>query len=118
LTDLDPPYDTINDLKIGRLPNQHGIPFFYGQATIIYDQGKNELWHPTFTLLTYDGRDGDEGPQKPIPQRKQGYDRNQIPVVGVGPKELAKPNWGQPLYDKVRLCLSSGDEGTPTPSTR
>ena len=108
LTDLDPPYETVEDLKVGRLLDQYGIPFFYQQATIVYDQGKNEMWYPTFTLLTYDGlvidcvRDGGQGPQNPTPQRKQVYDRNQIPAVVLNPEDLNKPDWGRLLYDKIR----------------
>lgn len=108
VTDLDPPYETMEDLKVGRLLDQYGIPFFYQQATIVYDQGKNEMWYPTFTLLTYDGlvidcvRDGAQGPQNTMPQRKQVYDRNQIPAVVLNPEDLNKPNWGRLLYDKVR----------------
>ena len=107
LTDLDPPYETIEDLKIGRLLDQYGIPCFYRQATIVYDQGKNEIWYPTFTLLTYDGlvidyvRDSGQGPQNPIPQRKQVYDRNQIPAVVLGPPDLDKLNWDKDFYAKL-----------------
>ena len=50
LTELDPPYESKEELKIGRMLDQYGIPFFYEQATIIYDQGKNEIWKPAFTL--------------------------------------------------------------------
>jgi hypothetical protein len=55
LTELNPPYESKEELMIGRLLDQYGIPFFYKQPTIVYNQGKNEIWKPTFTLLSYGG---------------------------------------------------------------
>ena len=53
LTELDPPYESKDEMKIGRMLDQYGIPFFYKQPTIIYDQGKNEIHKPSFTLFSY-----------------------------------------------------------------
>ena len=108
VTDLDPPYETIEDLRIGRLLDQYGIPFFYRQATIVYDQGKNQIWYPTFTLVPYDGlvidsvRASGPGSYDPIQQRKQAYDRNQIPAVVLNPADMKQPNWGRRLYDQIQ----------------
>ena len=55
LAELDPPYETKDELKVGRMLDQYGIPFFYQQPTIIYNQGKNEIWKPSFTLYSYGG---------------------------------------------------------------
>ena len=55
LTELDPPYESKEELMIGRLLDQYGIPFFYKQPTIVYNQSRNEIWKPTFTLLSYGG---------------------------------------------------------------
>ncbi|MHC4680108.1 MAG: hypothetical protein ACYTEK_15585 [Planctomycetota bacterium] len=54
MTDLDPPYESREELKIGRLLDQYGIPFFYKQPTIVYEQGQNRIAKPSFTLLGYD----------------------------------------------------------------
>jgi len=35
LTELDPPYESKEELKIGRTLDQYGIPFFYKQAMIV-----------------------------------------------------------------------------------
>ena len=51
LTELDPLYESKEELKIGRMLDQYGIPFFYRQATIIYDQGKNEVWKPSSSIM-------------------------------------------------------------------
>lgn len=40
-------------IKIGRLWDQYGIPFFYRQPMVIYDRGKNALWELTFILPSY-----------------------------------------------------------------
>lgn len=107
LTELDPPYESKEELKIGRMLDQYGIPFFYKQATIIYDQGKNEIWKPTFTLYPYGGLvidyvPGNEQSQKDeLLQREQVYRYNQIPTVLLGPKDITQPNWEDLLYEKI-----------------
>jgi hypothetical protein len=107
LTDLDPPYESTEELKIGRLLDEYGVPFFYKQATIIYHEGKNEVWKPTFTLPQYVGMvidymaEHDEDEQDHILQRQKVYNYNQIPAVVLGPKDLTKPNWRELLYGKI-----------------
>ena len=107
LTNLDPPYETIEDLKIGRLLDQYGIPFFYKQATIIYNEGRNEIWKPSFTLHSYDGAVVDYvagaggNPQEQVLTRDRIYRYNQIPAVVLGPPDLDKPNWDKDLYAKL-----------------
>lgn len=107
LTELDPPYESKEELKIGRMLDQYGIPFFYKQATIIYDQGKNEIWKPTFTLYPYGGLvidyvPGNEQSQKDeLLQREQVYRYNQIPTVLLGPKDITQLNWEELLYEKI-----------------
>ena len=51
LTELDPPYETKDELKVGHVLDRYGVPFFYKQPTIIYNEGRNELWKPSFTLI-------------------------------------------------------------------
>ncbi|MHC4071582.1 MAG: hypothetical protein ACYSWW_09040 [Planctomycetota bacterium] len=107
LTELDPPYESKEELKIGRLLDQYGIPFFYRQATIIYDQGQNEIRKPSFTLYPYGGLVIDYVPgsgeeQKDELLRKERvYRYNQIPAVLLGPKNLTEPNWREMLYGKI-----------------
>ena len=107
LTELDPPYESKEELKIGRLLDQYGIPFFYKQSTIVYDQGRNEIWKPTFTLYPYGGLvidyvpDSGQEPENRILQRRQVYNNNQIPAVVLGINDLGNPNWQQMLYEKL-----------------
>lgn len=107
LTELDPQYESKEELKVGRMLDQYGIPFFYRQATLIYDQGKNEIWKPSFTLYPYGGLvidyvpGSEEGKQDELVQKEHVYRYNQIPAVLMGPKALAEPNWEQLLYRKI-----------------
>ena len=108
LTDLDPPYESMGDLRIGRILDQYSIPFFYKQATIVYDQGQHKIWHPTFTTLDYGGLvidyvpENGQGSKHRVSQRQTVYDLNQIPAVVLDVKELANPNWQERLYDHIQ----------------
>ena len=108
LTGLDPPYETKDELKVGRMLDQYGIPFFYQQATIIYHEGKNEVWKPSFTLYSYGGAVIDyiagsgQDQQEQQLSRDTIYRYNQIPAVVLGPRELEKPNWDEDLYQKLQ----------------
>jgi len=108
LTELDPQYESKEELKIGRMLDQYGIPFFYRQATIIYDQGKNDIWKPSFTVYPYGGLvidyvpGSEQGQNDELLRKEQIYRYNQIPVVLLGPKDLAEPNWEELLYEKIK----------------
>ena len=108
LTELDPPYESKEELKIGRMLDQYGIPFFYKQATIIYDQGKNEIWKPKFTVFPYGGLVIDYEPgteqkdKEELLRREQIYRYNQIPAVLLGPQDITQPKWEELLYEKIK----------------
>ena len=109
LTKLDPPYESKEELQIGHMLDQYGIPFFYKQATIIYDHGKNEVWYPTFTLFCYEGlvidylaESGGQSRKDSILQKQQTYRYNQIPAVVLGSKEMNNPSWQELLYENIQ----------------
>ena len=105
IADLEPPYESEQERRIGRLLDKYGLPFFYRQPTIVQDQGRNQIIHPSFTLLTYDGAVIDYVAERDAGQRirkKQLYRYNQIPAVVLGPPDLDKPNWDANLYEKLR----------------
>jgi hypothetical protein len=105
LANLEPPYESDNEARIGRLLDKYGIPFFYKQATIVYDQGKNQISKPSFTLVSYGGAVIDyiaAAGEQQVLRKEQLYRYNQIPAVVVGPKDLDKPNWDKDLYDKLK----------------
>jgi hypothetical protein len=108
LTELDPPYESAEDLNIARLLDQYGIPFFYKQATIVSNQGKNEICKPSFTLPSYGGvvidyvPNSGQAPKDQILRREQVYRYNQIPAVVLGLKDLDEPHWEQRLYERLK----------------
>ena len=107
LSELDPPYETKDEMKVGRVLDQYGIPFFYKQATIIYNEGANEIWKPSFSLYHYGGLVIDYVPgseqkrSNEILRKERIYRYNQIPAVVLGPKNLTEPNWEDMLYEKI-----------------
>ena len=105
LTELDPPYESKEELQIGRLLDQYGIPFFYKQPMILYNQGKNEVYKPSFTLMSYGGLVIDYVPDadnRVILERTKLYRYNQVPAILVGPRSLAEPHWDRTLYQKLQ----------------
>ena len=120
LDELDPPYESTEELKIGRLLDQYGIPFFYKQATIVYDQGKNRIAKPSFTLVSYGGAVRDyvaAADEQQVLQKEQLYRYNQIPAVVLGPPDLDKPNWDVKLYEKLeRMSRQTFDPMRHTPA--
>jgi len=95
LTELDPPYESSNELRIGRLLDKYGIPFFYKQPMIISHEGHNKIWKPSFTL-PHQGWiviDYINNPQKSVLEEKLNvYNYNQIPAVVLGPPDLTPKN--------------------------
>ena len=112
LAELDPPYESKQELQIGRLLDQYGIPFFYKQPMILYNRGRNEVYKPSFTLLSYGGLVIDYVPhsdEATALKREQLYRYNQVPAILVGPRSLTEPHWDRTLYEKLqhvhRQCL-------------
>ena len=100
---LDPPYQTIEELKIGRMLDQYGIPFFYKQPTVILNNRKNEIWKPSFILPQYGCAVIDYIPEeKNLQVRINAYRYNHIPATVLGPKYLNQPYWRQDLYEKIQ----------------
>lgn len=92
--------------------DQYGIPFFYQQPTIIYNEGKNEIWKPSFTLFSYGGGMVDyvasEGQQEQRLNRDRIYRYNQILAVVLGPRKLEKPRWDESLYERLERMYRQG----------
>jgi hypothetical protein len=109
LTDLlnedDPPYESAEELRIGRALDEYGIPFFYRKPTVIMNPADkhNEIWQPSFTLPQYGCSVIDYiAEQKQAAERIDIYRYNQIPATVIGPKDLDKPNFEQSLYQKLK----------------
>ena len=105
LTELEPPYESKEEAMIGRLLDKYGMPFFYKQPVIIYDQGRNNIWYPTFTLPQYGCAVIDyinDSRKSVLEDRLNIYRYNQIPATVLGPKDLDKPNFRRELYEKLQ----------------
>ena len=105
---LDPPYETSQELKIGRVLDQYGIPFFYQQPTVVMDPQtkQNEIWKSSFTLPQY-GCSVIEYIANSQDQDRiiQTYRYNQIPAAILGPTDLDQPQWQQDLYQRIESQL-------------
>jgi hypothetical protein len=106
---LEPAYQSEAERQIGRMLDRYGIPFFYRQPMLIYDQGQNQIWEPSFALPGYDGLVIDyirpaynHELHDDTEHRKQVYQDNQIPAVLITPMDMQGPDWQRDLYRKLQ----------------
>lgn len=101
LRELDPPYELEEQRQIGRILDYKGVPFFYRQATLVYDKGRHEIWRPDFTLPSYGGSvieyAGNVDKQE-SEHKQQVYRANEIPAVFMYPNDLADPKLAEQLF--------------------
>lgn len=105
---LEPPYRSRGEAQVGRVLDAYGIPFFYEQPTLIYDRGRHRVWHPDFSLPTYNGLIVEYAGMMDVPDYARGiehkrrvYAANEIPAVFVYPEDLAAPEWPEDLLRRV-----------------
>ncbi len=106
IDELDPPYESKEEAEIGHMLDAYGIPFFYKQPSIIYDQGQNRLEYPTFTIPAYGGAIIDymtESYGDRYKYKQQMYEQNQIPAVIITQDDLKEATWRQQLYQKLNI---------------
>jgi len=100
---LQPPYESQGQAKIGRMLDEYGIPFFYKQATLIFDNGRRTIWRPDFTLPTYNNAviqySQDNG--RPASSKGDLARQNNIAALFLSQGDLAPPDWQQRLYDRL-----------------
>lgn len=108
---LEPPYQSRGETEIGRVLDRYGIPFFYRQPTLIYDGGRHHLWHPDFTLPTYNGlvieyarRINTPDYVRGIERKRLVYEANEVPAVFVYPEDLATPEWPEDLTRRIEAA--------------
>ncbi|MBN2560203.1 MAG: hypothetical protein JXQ75_04670 [Phycisphaerae bacterium] len=97
---LEPPYRSRGEAQVGRLLDRYGIPFFYEQPTLVYDRGRHRIWHPDFSLPTYNGLIIEYAGMMDVPGYAAGirhkvatYARNDIPALFVYAADLRGPRW-------------------------
>ena len=107
LEELEPPYESPAHRQIGRVLDQYGIPFFYRQPTLVYDDGIHHVWHPDFTLPGHNGLAieyagaGDPNQRAYVQRKRDVYAVNQIPAVFVYPGDMLTPGWRERLVERV-----------------
>lgn len=107
---LQPHYEFAGQAKIGRMLDEYGIPFFYKQPTLICDNGRRKIWHPDFTLPTYNNLVIEYNPSDDhtadASSKSDVYRRNGIAVLFLDQSDLAKPDWRQRLSDRLQELYS------------
>ena len=105
---LDPPYRSRGEAQVGRLLDRYGIPFFYEQALLVHDRGRHRIWHPDFTLPTYNSLIIEYAGMPDIPEymagirhKEQVYGANEIPAMFVYPDDLKRPNWPEKILERI-----------------
>lgn len=98
LTELDPPYESVKELKIGRTLDKYGIPFLYKLPTIIMSEGTYQIWQPSFTLPQYGSLVIDlAADEQSYKTKQETYRYNQIPAYVLQLKTPKRPDGG---YDR------------------
>lgn len=107
-----PPYASAGQAQIGQMLDTYGIPFFYRQPTLICCDGRRRIWHPDFTLPTYDNMvvqydRGQTTTPGPWPSRESDiYKHNGMAALILAPSDLTGSHWPQRLYDRLEELYS------------
>ena len=119
----EPPYRSRGETQIGRLLDRYGIPFSYEQGLLVYDRGKHKIWHPDFTLPTYDGLIVEYAGMPDIPEymagirhRNRVYAANEIPAVFIYPDDLKLPQWSEKVLERIACASTQYDPITKHPA--
>ena len=89
LSAFEPPYRSQQEVQLGRMLDKYGIPFFYDQPVLVYDNGRHVIVKPAFTLPTYAGLVMEYAEKaEDIHRRQQIYHDNGIAAVIVQSKDL------------------------------
>ena len=105
---LEPPYRSRGEAQVGRLLDRYGIPFFYEQALLVYNRYRYRIWHPDFTLPTYNGQIIEYAGMPDVPEymagirhKKRVYAANEIPAMFIYPDDLKVPQWPEKILERI-----------------
>lgn len=102
---LQPRYESEGQAKIGHMLDQYGIPFFYRQATLIFDNGLRTIWRPDFTLPTYNNAvieySQNDYRTSRTSDKSDTYRQNNIAALFLNLWDLAGSDWQQQLYERL-----------------
>jgi len=102
---LQPQYESEGQTKIGHMLDKYSIPFFYRQATMVCDNGRRTIWHPDFTLPTYNNTVIEYNPNGRLSSgadsKSDVYRQNGIAALFLNGSDLVGPDWQKRLYDRL-----------------
>ena len=102
ISELDPPYRSRQEAQLGRMLDRYGIPFFYDQSVLVYDNGRHEIVKPAFTLPTYAGLVVEYADKAEDTHRRQRmYHDNGIAAVIVQPEDMQGFEGPPNLLDRI-----------------
>lgn len=109
LSSLEPPYKSKGEAQVGRLLDRYGIPFCYEEPLLVYSRREYRIWHPDFTLPSYDnliieyaGMPDRKDYMDGIKYKEKIFKENSIPAMFVYPSDINGPDWPATLYEKIQ----------------
>jgi len=100
---LKPDYESKGRETTARMLDEYGIPFFYKDPLLVWEDGQHKIRHPDFILPTYNNTviEYISRPDQAAARRKNVYRENHIAALFLDESDLTRPNWQQQLYDKL-----------------
>ena len=99
---LEPDYESKNHSQIAHMLDQYGIPFYYKQPLLLWENQRRTVVRPDFTLPTYNNAviEYASNPKKADGVKKL-YDENNIASIVLSDRDFAKPAWDESLYGRL-----------------
>ena len=120
LRELEPPYRSRGEAKVGRLLDRYGIPFFYEMPLIVLDRGTHRRWHPDFTLPSYGSLVVEYAGMPDVPEYMAGirykrrvFEANGIQAVFLYPQDIAGPGWEEEAIARIDAAGTRTGHGLP-----
>jgi len=125
VAELEPPYRSRGEVKVGRLLDQYGIPFFYEHPLLILDRGRHRVWHPDFTLPTHGGLIVEYAgmPDRPdymqgIRHKARAFEANGVAALFLYPWDLLGERWQEHVIARVEYASRSRPKPLRPPEMR
>jgi len=100
---LEPQYESKAQAEIGQMLNEYGIPFFYKEPLLVWENGERRIKRPDFTLPTYNNTviEYTPFPDEAAKRDSRIYKENRIAALFLKDSDLTGPDWQQKLYEKL-----------------
>lgn len=103
-----PTFRSAGERHVAGFLDRNKIPYSYEQPTLIYDRGRERIWHPDFTLpthqnliLEYAGMMDRPDYVAGIQHKMRAYAHNGLTALFVCPEDFRRPDWQQQLIDRI-----------------